>query len=310
MEHVCGDKPANWAKIETFAGQAARVGVTMLAFPECCITGYWFLRKCTREHVANLAEEVPAGPSTQRLVGLAMKHGMTVGAGLVEIATDGRMYNTYVVAMCNGEVRKHRKIHAFENDCISAGDAYTVFDTPDGVRAGILICYDNNIIENVRMMGLMGVDVLLAPHQTGGCDTVSPHGMKPVDKLVWERRQEDPEALRREFTGEKGRGWLLRWLPARAHDNGLFILFSNGVGRDDDEIRTGNAMILDPYGRILKESVAIEDDLVIADLDPTLLQNCTGRRWMLSRRPELYAFLATKTGKERPTHLVRFGKEK
>ena len=46
----------------------------------------------------------------------------------------------------------------------------------------------------------------------------------------------------------------MRWLPSRAHDNGLFLIFSNGVGADDDEVRTGNAMILDPYGRILAES--------------------------------------------------------
>ena len=46
----------------------------------------------------------------------------------------------------------------------------------------------------------------------------------------------------------------MRWLPSRAHDNGLFLIFSNGVGVDDDEIRTGNAMILDPYGRILAET--------------------------------------------------------
>lgn len=309
MEHADGDKAANWAKIEAFVARAAGAGVTLLAFPECCITGYWFLRNCTPDQIASLAEEVPNGPSTQRLVGLARKYGMTLGAGLVEIDTDRRMYNTYVVALCNGEIHKHRKIQAFEHDCIAAGDAYTVFDTPDGTRLGVLICYDNNIVENARMMGLMGVDILLAPHQTGGCNSISPHGMKPVDKRAWQRRHEDPEALRREFAGEKGRGWLLRWLPARAHDNGLFLLFANGVGRDDDEIRTGNAMILDPYGRILNESTALDDDMVIADLDASLLTNCTGRRWMLSRRPELYAALAVPTGHERPTHLVRFGKE-
>ena len=38
-------------------------------------------------------------------------------------------------------------------------------------------------------------------------------------------------------------------MPSRAHDNGLFLIFSNGVGMDDNEVRTGNAMILDPYGR-------------------------------------------------------------
>ena len=36
-----------------------------------------------------------------------------------------------------------------------------------------------------------------------------------------------------------------------AHDNGMFLLFSNGVGIDDNEVRTGNAMILDPYGLAL-----------------------------------------------------------
>jgi predicted amidohydrolase len=43
----------------------------------------------------------------------------------------------------------------------------------------------------------------------------------------------------------------MRWLPSRAHDNGMFLIFSNGIGPDDDEIRTGNAMILDPYGEII-----------------------------------------------------------
>jgi len=43
----------------------------------------------------------------------------------------------------------------------------------------------------------------------------------------------------------------MRWLPSRAHDNGMLLLFSNGIGPDDDEIRTGNAMVLDPYGDVI-----------------------------------------------------------
>ena len=103
-----------------------------------------------------------------------------------------------------------------------------------------------------------------------------------------------------------GRAWLMRWLPARAHDNGLFLLFSNGVGVDDDEIRTGNAMILDPYGRILAETWKAGDDMVIADLDASLLENSTGRRWVQTRRPELYGPLTVPTGLERDTRTVRF----
>ena len=98
----------------------------------------------------------------------------------------------------------------------------------------------------------------------------------------------------------------MRWLPARAHDNGMFLLFSNGVGLDDDEVRTGNAMILDPYGEILAESKAIEDDMVVADLDASLLPTSSGRRWLRARRPELYGHLCISSGEEEETRIVRF----
>ena len=98
----------------------------------------------------------------------------------------------------------------------------------------------------------------------------------------------------------------MRWLPARAHDNGLFLLFSNGVGPDDDEIRTGNAMIIDPYGRIVAESWRAGDDMVVADLDAKLIVESTGERWIRTRRPELYGPLTEATGKEQDTRDVRF----
>jgi len=98
----------------------------------------------------------------------------------------------------------------------------------------------------------------------------------------------------------------MRWLPARAHDNGLFLVFSNGVGVDDDEIRTGNAMIIDPYGRIVAETWKAGDEMVVADLDPTLLVESTGRRWIRTRRPELYGPLVSRTGLEVDTRSVRF----
>ncbi len=306
FEHAAGDKAANFAKVEAFVRRASAQGVEIIAFPECCIIGYWFLRQLSRQQLLALSESVPDGPSSKQLVKLAATHRLTIGAGLIERASDGRCYNTYVVAMPDGAIRWHRKLQAFEHPDIASGDAYTVFDTPHGCRVGVLICYDNNIIENVRVTALMGAEVLLAPHQTGGCRSVSPHAMTPVDRGMWERRAQDPAAVEAEFRGPKGRGWLMRWLPSRAHDNGLFLVFSNGVGIDDDEIRTGNAMVLDPYGRVVAETSSITDDMVIADLDASLLERCTGRRWMRARRPELYQPLTVRTGNEQDTRAVRF----
>ena len=308
FNHVPGDKVANFKSIKGFVQQAAQKGVDLIVFPEMCLTGYWHVRKLDRSIIDAIAEPVPAGAMTQALLELSQEFQLSIGAGLIERSANGILYNTYVVAMPNGTWARHRKLHTFISEHMESGDSYTVFDLPNGTRAGILICYDTNIIENARMTALLGAEVLIAPHQTGGCDSRSPHGMKRIDPALWHARHKDPETIRAACQGKDGREWLMRWLPSRAHDNGLFLIFSNGVGVDDDEVRTGNAMILDPYGRVLAESDSVEDDMVIADLDPTLRDWCTGVRWMKARRPELYGEIVAPTGNEHDTRAVRFAR--
>lgn len=309
FEHAPGDKRKNLEKIRGFVARAAAQKVEIIVFPEMCTIGYWHLRHLSREELLGLAEPVFEGPTSKALMELAKEHDMTVGAGLLEGAADGSLYNAYVVAMPNGEFHRHRKIHAFVSRHLKSGCEYTVFDTPYGCRVGVLICYDCNLCENVRITALMGAEILLAPHQTGGCRSNNPHTMGIIDRTLWDNRHSNPQAIEAELKGSKGRGWLLRWLPARAHDNGMFLVFSNGVGVDDDEIRTGNAMIIDPYGRILAETWKSDDDMVVTDLDKTLLDQTTGRRWITTRRPELYGLLATRTGIEQDTRTVRFDKK-
>ncbi len=306
MESKAGDKATNFAKMESFVEQAAQQAVKLIVFPECCITGYWFIRNLTPKELEKLAEPIFSGESSQRLLGLSQKYGMSIGAGLIEAGENGVFHNSYVVAMPNGEARRHRKLQAFEHPLIKSGSEYTVFDLPDGFRIGVLICYDNNVNENGRITALMGAEIVLAPHQTGGCRTKDPNLMGLIDRHVWDNRHNDARAIEEEFAGEKGRGWLMRWLPSRAHDNGVFLVFANGVGVDDDEIRTGHAMILDPYGRILIEIRKADDGMAVADLDGALLEHATGRKWIAARRPELYGLLTKRTGLERDTHELKF----
>jgi predicted amidohydrolase len=89
----------------------------------------------------------------------------------------------------------------------------------------------------------------------------------------------------------------------------MFLLFSNGVGIDDDEVRTGNAMILDPYGQVLVETWKAQDDMVMAELKANQLDMCTGRRWIRGRRPELYETLIAKRGDEFDPRAARFSHE-
>src|SRR5689334_7307054 len=158
MEHRDGDREANFAKIEHFVDEAVAQGAELVVFPECCVCGYWFIRNLSLDQLTALAEPIPAGPSTQRLRELARRHGITIGAGWIESGSDGAFHNTYVVALPDGTIHSHRKLQSFEHAAIRSGARYTVFDLPQGLRAGILICYDNNIIENVRLTALAGAD--------------------------------------------------------------------------------------------------------------------------------------------------------
>jgi predicted amidohydrolase len=300
------DAPArNLEIVREQAEAAAADGAVLVAFPEMCLLGYWHLRRQSAERLHELAERAD-GPSVSAVRALAAALGGGIGVGFLEEDAEGRLFNSYAVCLPDGAVHVHRKLHAFEHEAISSGSGFTVFDTPWGVRVGVLICWDNNLVENVRATALLGATVLLAPHQTGGTNSRSPHGMKPIPLELWERRLTDPLSIEEAFRGRNGREWLLRWLPARAHDNGLFVLFANGVGRDDDEVRTGNSMILDPYGRIVAETWAARDDRVVADLDLDLLPLSTGRRWIRGRRPELYEILTRVSGDELDPRAARF----
>ena len=289
FEHRDGDKPFNLGRIAELTAQAAARGAELVAFHECSITGYTFLQGLSREELDALAESVPDGPSVRELIGLARGHDLAIGAGLIEREPDGTLRKAYVVVTRDGLEAKHHKLHPFIHPAIVPGDHYTVFDYR-GVRFGVLICYDNNLPENVRITTLKGAEVILMPHVTGCTPSPMP-GRGAVARSLWENRQRDPVRLRLEFDGPKGRGWLMRWLPARAWENGVYVVFANNIGLDGGTIKPGLSMILDPHGEVLAECRALGDDLAVALLTPEAYESASGRRYLRARRPELYAQL-------------------
>ena len=280
------DKAHNLSRIESLTARAVEAGAEIAAFHECSIPGYTFLQTLSRSRLVELAETVPGGPSTDRLIDISRKHGVPVLAGLVEIEDD-TLYNTYVAVSPEGFVAKHRKLHAFISQFIASGSDYTVFDLC-GCKVGILICYDNNLPENVRITAMMGAEVVFMPHVTCGLDSVMP-GRGRIDRAIWENRHRDPVRCRQEFMGPKGRGWLMRWLPTRAYENGVYAVYTNPIGVDHDTVKNGNAMILDPFGEILVESNALEDDVVVGLLAADKIPVSSGYRYLRARRPDLYA---------------------
>ena len=180
FEPAAGDVEGNLDRLRALAGEAAGRGAELVAFPEMCLSGYWHVRHLSRDGVDALAGAVPDGPACRALARVAATEDIVVGAGLIERAGDGQLYNAYAVVQPDGTVVAHRKLHCFVSEHLSSGDEFTAFDVPRlGCRLGVLICYDNNLVENARAMALEGVDVLLAPHQTGGCHSVSPRTWIP-----------------------------------------------------------------------------------------------------------------------------------
>lgn len=286
FEHWSGDKAYNLSVIERLSEQAAKEGTKAIAFHECSVTGYAFARHLSKDQMLELAEFIPAGESIKKLIAIAQKHNIVILAGLFEKDEDDKLYKAYVCVDKTGLIAKHRKLHPFINRYITPGDKFTVFNL-FGWTCGILICYDNNIIENVRATNLLGADIIFMPHVTMCTPSPRP-GAGFVDPKLWENRHDDPTSLRLEFEGMKGRAWLMKWLPARAFDNGIYVIFSNAIGLDDDQVKNGCSMILDPFGDVLAECHKLDNDLAIATLTVEKLEMAGGYRYKKARRPELY----------------------
>lgn len=286
FENKSGDKAYNLSVIDKLAGKAALEGSQVIAFHECSITGYTFARSLSKEQMLAVAEEIPDGESIQQLITIAKKHDIVVLAGLFEKDADENLFKAYVCVDKNGLVAKYRKLHPFINPHLRPGNEYCIFEI-HGWKCGILICYDNNVIENVRATNLLGADIIFMPHVTMCTPSTRP-GAGFVDPKLWENREADPTSLRLEFDGMKGRGWLMKWLPARAYDNAIYAVFSNPIGMDDDQLKNGLSMILDPFGDIIAECRTFGDEFVTATLTPEKLTQAGGYRYKKARRPDLY----------------------
>lgn len=293
FEHKSLDKEYNLSLIEKMCADAAAEGANVIAFHECCITGYTIANSLSISELQDLSEPVPDGPSTKKLVDMAKDYNLTILAGLYEIDSAQKCYNTYMCVDQNGLVAKHRKLHPFIHSNLSSGESYTVFEIL-GWKCGILICYDNNIIENVRATNLLGADILFMPHVTMCTPSTRP-GAGFVAPKLWHNRKSDPTSLREEFDGLKGRKWLMKWLPARAYDNAAYVVFTNPIGMDEDQLKNGCSMILDPFGDILAECRDLDNEWVSALITPDKLVDAGGFRYKKARRPELYNRIVGKT---------------
>ncbi len=147
--------------------QAASEGARLLVLPEMFNVPY------DNSYFSEYAEEYP-GETTEFLKSKAMELDVYIAGGSIPERDKDRIYNTSYVFSPKGElVGKHRKAHLFdidveggitfkESDVLSPGQESTLF-TVDGVKVGLIICYDIRFPEFTRKLALEGAQVVLVP---------------------------------------------------------------------------------------------------------------------------------------------------
>ena len=248
--------PGRAKNLETmghFSAGAAAQGAKIICFPELSITGYDLGR--ARE----LAESIP-GPSSMAVSKLAIRHRITILAGLAE--KDGDLfYITHLVAFPHGGWETYRKTHPGkrESRVFSPGNRLPVFRTraPQDVCFAIGLCYDLHFPELAGALSLKGAQILFAPH-------ASPLG-KNRRMAVWNR-----------------------YLGTRAYDNTLYVAACNhqkagkGGGMGVWDFKTA---------KTLPPAISPGGDMEFWDLDLEAVAQAregSKRFFLKDRRPELY----------------------
>ena len=161
MDPKLGDIAANRRAILQHLGEAAKNGASLVAFPECALTGYGF---ASRVEALASAEPIP-GQSVALIAQACATLGTFCVFGLLEADGD-RLFNACVLVGPEGLVGSYRKIHlpfVGVDRFADPGDRPFAVHEANGLRIGMHICYDGAFPESARVLTLLGADLLILP---------------------------------------------------------------------------------------------------------------------------------------------------
>ncbi|MBT2471167.1 carbon-nitrogen hydrolase family protein [Streptomyces sp. ISL-66] len=250
-----GDTADNLTALDEAAARAAQAGAGLLVTSEMFLTGY----ALEIEDIARLAE--PADGTSARAIGeIARRHGVAVLYGYPE-RDGGAVYNAaQLVGPDGARLANYRKTHlfgCFEQDAFTPGDTPVVQADLNGLRIGVMICYDVEFPENVRAHALAGTDLLLVP-------TAQMHPFQFVAEQL---------------------------VPVRAFENQMYIAYVNRTGPEGEFEFVGLSCLASPDG-VTRTRAGRGEELVFGEADPELLRASRETNpYLRDRRPGLYASL-------------------
>jgi len=244
--------------------KAGEAGVQILCLQEIFNGPYFCPSQDTRWYEA--AEAVP-GPTTDRMAEYAKKYNMVIVVPVYEKAMRGVYYNTAAVIDADGTyLGKYRKQHIpqvapgfWEKFFFTPGDGgYPIFKTKYAT-IGVYICYDRHFPEGARCLGLNGAEIVFNPSAT----------VAGLSQYLWKIEQ-----------------------PAHAVANGYFVGAINRVGTEapwNIGKFYGTSYFVSPKGEFLAEGSEDDDELIIADLDLSMIDEVRNTwQFYRDRRPDAY----------------------
>ena len=235
-----GDLEKNLALHEKMARQAIEQSANLLVFPELSLTGYFL-----KDQVPSVALRADS-PLLQRFRELSLRVAMVLG--FVEEAPGHRFYNA-AAYLEGGEIRHiHRKVYLptygifDEARYLAAGDRIRAFDTALG-RMAILICEDLWHPAVPAIAAWDGAEILICPSASPG------RGLGQAEPFqnatTWERTL-------------RTCGDLLT----------SYVVYANRVGYEDGACFWGGSEVVTPGGEPLAKARYLEEDLLLAEMDP------------------------------------------
>jgi predicted amidohydrolase len=252
---VYGDVEANLGAVEQQVRAAAAQGAQLVCFPEMCLTGYASASTILDD---TLCME---GGRMQRLGDLSLKTGVAFAVGMPEWEAESqKAFITQVCCLPDGRMISYRKAHLSQREAktFQAGDRMVLFDL-QSFTFGMQICYDIHFPEYSLAQALAGAQVILV------C-SASPMG--------------SAQELRE--------GWT-KFLPARAYDNGCYVLICNQHGAAPSGLSfSGLAMAFNPHGVLIGESDRPDVPLLVDVESELVVQSRQKRPFFQARRPQIY----------------------
>lgn len=155
---------------------AADGGARVIVLPELTPSGYVFSGPAEARSLAEPAD----GPTAAQWSRLAANRDLVIVGGICELGERGRLYNSAILVDHRGLRAVYRKAHLWDGElaCFVPGDAAPpVIGTRYG-RIAVLICYDAEFPEWVRLPALAGAELLAVP--TNWPAEPVPAGQRPM----------------------------------------------------------------------------------------------------------------------------------